>query len=163
MSRSHRRRGDHNSYSSSSGPKRSNLNNHQREKIRKTPELKQAPVSDSVMVDITKNREPIVKRNPRGDVIYSAKYVGDEKFEYWVEYDTCARPLAYCDSRGYEWKCKYNTKGNISDFWDNRGYTERYCYYANNLIVREDSFGNKVKKHIPRDKFITRETFLKAQ
>lgn len=124
---------------------------------------KEAPVSDSVAEDITKRRDPELRRNQRGDIIYASRYVGDEKFEYWVEYDNCSRPIAYCDNRGYEWKCLYNSKGNISEYWDNRGYFEHYHYYKDNIIIREDSFGVKIKKRIPRDKFITRESFLKVE
>jgi hypothetical protein len=161
-----RNRKDHTRYGGNNN-KKSNYNNHQyaRVKQQRQPavELKQAPVSDSVMQDITKNRDPEIRRNRRGDIIYACTYIGDDKYEYWVEYDNSSRPLSFCDNRGYEWKCKYNSKGNISDYWDNTGYQEKYFYFANNLVIRKNSFGEEIKKHISRDKFITRETFIKTE
>lgn len=123
---------------------------------------KQPPVSYNVSKDITKNKLPEIKRNTIGEVIYSSQYIGDEKFEYWVEYDESGFcPVRYHDSRGYEWKCKYNSKGNISDFWDNTGYQEAYLYYTGNTVVRIDSFGCKVKKRIDRtQRRITRTVFI---
>lgn len=132
-----------------------------RRRRRRSGDRKQPPVSYRVSQDITKNKAPEVKRNVRGDVIYASQYVGDEQFEYWVEYDSNGRPVWYHDSRGYEWRCKYNSKGNISNYWDNTGYEERYDYYINNIVIRTNVFGDKIKKVIDRDKFkITRDVFL---
>lgn len=112
--------------------------------------------------DITKDRTPEVKRNVFGDVIYSMQYIGDEKFEYWVEYDKNRRPINYKDTRGRTWDCVYNGKGNISLYWDNSGYQEEYRYYARNLVICTTSFGEKIKKKVSNDKFITRDVFIQS-
>jgi YD repeat-containing protein len=124
--------------------------------------LKDPPVSNKLSYEITKDKSPIVRYNAVGDIVYSMQYIGDEKFEYWLEYDNENRIIGYLNSRGEEWRCKYNSKGNISDFWDNTGYFEKYSYYKNGLIIREDSSGEKVKKHIVRTIPITREVFINS-
>lgn len=127
-------------------------------------EQKQPIVSYQVSKDITKNREPEIKRDSRGNVIYSSQYLGDDKFEYWVDYDVYNRPIKYTNSRGYEWSCLYNSKGNISKFWDNTGYEETYKYYANNLVICTDSFFNRTRKNIDKSRgYITREVFLMSE
>lgn len=117
-------------------------------------------VSHNLSKDITKDRSPEVKKNRYGDIIYSMMYVEDEKFEYWVDYDEKRRPIKYKDSRGYTWSCIYNSKGNIHKYWDNSGYSEEYRYYANNLIICTNSIGNKIKKYINRNRYITRDVFI---
>lgn len=112
--------------------------------------------------DITKDKTPEVKRNTFGDVIYSMQYVGDEKFEYWVDYDENRRPISYKDTRGHSWNCTYNGKGNISLYWDNSGYQEEYRYYARNLVICTTSYGEKIKKKVNNDKFITRDVFIQS-
>lgn len=120
-------------------------------------------LSYSLSQDITKDKSPEVKRNSHGDVIYSMKYIGDEKLEYWVDFDEKNRPTHYRDSRGNDWKCMYNSKGNISIYWDNTGYEEYYKYYANNLVICTTSFGEKIKKCIDREsRFITRDIFINS-
>jgi YD repeat-containing protein len=136
---------------------------HQTHQPKIAPVPKEPPVSDHLSYEMTKDRSPVTKMNDIGQTIYSMQYVGDEKFEYWVEYDEQRRIIGYTNSRGYEWKCKYNSRGNISDFWDNEGYQEKYSYYKDGLVIMENSFGQKIKKHIARNKvFITREIFLNA-
>lgn len=118
-------------------------------------------ISHDLSKEITKDKSPIVKRNSFGDVIYNMQYIGDEKFEYWVEYDDNRRPLSYKDTRGCSWYCKYNGKGNICNYWDYSGYQEDYRYYANNLVICTTSFGEKIKKKvITNNKFITRDIFI---
>ena len=113
--------------------------------------------------DITKDKTPEIKRNTFGDVIYSMQYIGDEKFEYWVDYDENRRPISYKDTRGHTWNCMYNGKGNISLYWDNSGYQEEYRYYARNLVICTTSFGEKIKKKVSStEKFITRDIFIQA-
>ena len=122
------------------------------------------PISFRVSQDLTKAKNPEVKRDPSGNVIYSSQYVGSEKFEYWIEYNENNQPAWYHDSRGYEWKCKYNSLKNISNFWDNTGYEERYDYYKNDIVIRTDIYGGKVKKVIDRSKVnITRDIFINSQ
>ena len=83
--------------------------------------------------------------------------------EYWIEYDECRRPISYKNSRGYSWNCKYNSKGNISSFWDYTGYQEDYKYYARNLVICTTSFGEKIKKRVISDNPITRNMFITSE
>lgn len=117
-------------------------------------------LSYSLSQEITQDKSPVVKRNSFGDVIYSMQYIGYEKFEYWIEYDEDRRPLSYIDTRGCSWKCKYNSKGNICDYWDYSGYQESYRYYKNNLVICTNSFGNKIKKKVITNKYVTRDLFI---
>ena len=120
-------------------------------------------ISYSLSQEITKDKSPEVKRNTFGDIIYSMQYIGDEKYEYWIEYDECRRPISYKNSRGYSWNCKYNSKGNISSFWDYTGYQEDYKYYARNLVICTTSFGEKIKKRVIADNPITRNMFITSE
>lgn len=124
------------------------------------PSVPKPTISHSVSKDLTKDKSPKVERNTFGDVTYSMQYVGDEKFEYWITYDESRRPLSYKDTRGQSWNCKYNSKGNIANYWDYSGYQEDYRYYINNIVICTTSFGEKIKKRIKTDKFITRDTFI---
>jgi len=121
---------------------------------------KAPPVSYNVCKDITKNKEPKEKRDKHGNIIYASMYVGDELLEYWVEYNNLCQPVYYYDSRHNWWKCKYNNHNNIAYYWDNTGYEEIYNYYRNNVVIRTDSFGNKVKQVIDINKLITRDLFI---
>lgn len=144
MSRSRRRKKKYNHHSSNTGNRQT--------------------LSYGLSQDITKDKSPEVRRNSHGDVVYSMKYVGDEKFEYWVDFDENNRPTRYNDSRGNSWRCMYNGIGNISEYWDSTGYEEHYRYYANNLIICTNSFGIKTKKRIDRSsRFITRDIFVNAE
>lgn len=134
-----------------------------RKRRRRSGDRKQPPVSYRLSQELTKDKSPEVKRDTSGNVLYSSQYIGDEKFEYWVEYNDKHQPLHYHDSRGYEWKCKYTSKGHISDFWDNTGYEEKYCYYNGNTVIRTDCYGEKVKKVIDRTRVnITRDIFINS-
>ena len=120
-----------------------------------------APVSYKVSQDLTKDKSPEVKRDASSNIIYSSQYIGDEKFEYWVEYNSDKQPIHYHDSRGGEWWIKYNSKGNISNFWDNTGYEEVYNYYKNDVVISTDSYGIRIRKVIDRERCkITRDVFL---
>jgi hypothetical protein len=122
---------------------------------------KAPPVSYKTAKDITKHREPEVKLDSKGNVVYSSQYIGDEKFEYWVEYNLSGNPLYYHDSRGMWWKCKYNSNGNIAYYWDYSGYEETYNYYKGNVVICITSYGNKIKHIIDRSKYIiTRDLFM---
>lgn len=57
----------------------------------------------------------------------------------------------------------YNGKGNISLYWDNSGYQEEYRYYARNLIICTTSYGEKIKKKVVNEKFITRDIFIQSR
>ena len=123
-----------------------------------------APVSYKVSKDLTKDKSPEVKRDASNNIIYSSQYIGDEKFEYWVEYNSDKQPIHYHDSRGGEWWIKYNSKGNISNFWDNTGYEEVYNYYRSDVVISTDSYGVQIKKVIDRERCkITRDVFLNTQ
>lgn len=123
---------------------------------------KKPVISYSLSKDITKDKSPKVKKNTAGDIIYNMQYIGDEKFEYWLDYDEQRRPIKYKDTRGRIWNCIYNSKGNISYYWDNSGYQEIYKYYANELVICTNSFGDKVRKKVRRNKYITRNVFIAA-
>lgn len=126
---------------------------------------KEPVLSHRLSIELTKDRSPILRKNKNGDITYSMQYVGDEKYEYWIVYDDSRRPIKYIDSRGYTWSCTYNSKGNISTYWDNSGYSEVYRYYANGLVICTNSYGVKTKKKITRDerlKFISRNSFIIA-
>lgn len=127
---------------------------------RSKPINQKSTISYSLSQDITKDKTPELKRNQFGDVIYSMQYNGDEKFEYWVDYDDNRRPLKYRDSRGYSWGCTYNGKGNLSCYFDNTGYREDYRYYARNLVICTSSFGDKIKKCVKSKNYITRDAFI---
>lgn len=132
-----------------------------RHKKNKSGVKKAPPVSYKIARDLTKVKEPETKLDTHGNVIYSSVYIDDEKFEYWVDYNTICQPIHYHDSRGCEWWVKYNSKNNISEYWDNTGYEESYHYYAGNVVICHDSFGNKHKKIIDRTETnITREVFI---
>lgn len=141
-----------------------------RKKSQRYPKLKHSEIaklppkppvlSNELSHEITKDKSPITKRNDNGDLIYSCQYIGYEKFEYNIDYDTSRRPIKYQDSRGASWECIYNGKGNICYYWDNTGYEESYKYYARNLVICTTSFGNKIKKKVVSNKFITREIFI---
>lgn len=135
-----------------------------RSRRRHKSSFKKKPViSYNVSKEITKDKSPETKRNSHGDIIYCKKYVGDEKFEYWIEYNDNHCPIYYHNTRGYEWRCRYNNKGNISDYWDNTGYEEQYKYYINNIIICTTSFGEKIKKVINRsERLITRDIFINS-
>ena len=136
---------------------------YRRRKKKSGPVKSTAPVSFKVSQDITKNKNPEVKRDTSGNIIYASQYIGDEKFEYWIEYNANKQPIHYQDSRGNEWNCKYNSKGNISNFWDNTGYDELYSYYKNDIVIRTNSFSESVKKIIDRERCkITRDVFINA-
>lgn len=126
------------------------------------PRNQKPTFSYNLSQDITKDKTPEVKRNTFGDVVYSMQYIGDEKFEYWIEYDENRRAISYKDTRGHSWNCIYNGKGNISLYWDNSGYQEEYRYYARNLVICTTSFGEKIKKRVSNDKFITRDIFIQS-
>lgn len=120
-------------------------------------------ISYSLSKEITKDKSPEIKRNQFGDVIYNMQYIGYERFEYWVEYDNCRRPISYRDTHGCSWNCKYNGKGNISSYWDYSGYQEDYRYYANKLVICTTSFGDKIKKKvISNGRPITRDLFISS-
>lgn len=132
-------------------------------KPKKKPLKKKPPISYQLSKEITKSKLPEVKRDTCGNVLYSSQYIGDEKFEYWMDYNDDRQPVSYRDSRGNEWKCKYNSIGNISNFWDNTGYEEQYNYYKNNIVIRTDIYGGKIKKVIDREKYkITRDLFINS-
>lgn len=132
-----------------------------RHKKNKSGVKKAPPVSYKIAKDLTKVKDPITKLDNNGNIIYSAIYVEDEKFESWIDYNTIGQPIHYHDSRGCEWWTSYNSKNNISDYWDNTGYQESYHYYVGNVVIRHDSFGCKEKKIIDRTKVnITREVFI---
>ena len=124
---------------------------------------KQSPVSYKVNKELTKNKMPESKRDQHGNIIYASQYVGDEKFEYWIDYNDDNQPIRYHDSRGSQWNCKYNSKGNISDFWDSSGYEEKYSYYKNNTVICTTSYGESIKKTIERTNMgITRDIFINS-
>lgn len=132
-----------------------------RRRNKKKAKRSTAPVSFKVSQELTKSKAPEVKRDASGNIIYSSQYIGDEKFEYTVEYNSDKQPVHYNDSRGGEWWIKYNSKGNISNFWDNTGYEEVYNYYKNDIVISTDSFGTSTKKIIDRERCkITRDVFL---
>jgi hypothetical protein len=119
------------------------------------------PVSYKVSKDLTKNKSPEVKRDTSGNVIYASQYVGDEKFEYWIEYNSNKQPIHYHDTTGNEWWAKYNSKNNICNFWDTTGYEEVYNYYKNDIVIRVDSYGGSIKKIIDRERCkVTRDIFI---
>ena len=119
------------------------------------------PVSYKVSKDLTKNKSPEVKRDTSGNVIYASQYIGDEKFEYWIEYNSNKQPIHYHDTRGNEWWVKKKKKNNICNFWDNTGYEEVYNYYKNDIVIRVDSYGGSIKKIIDRERCkVTRDIFI---
>ena len=130
-------------------------------KPKKKPLKKKPLISYQLSKEITKSKLPEVKRDTCGNVLYSSQYIGDEKFEYWIDYNDDRQPVSYRDSRGNEWKCKYNSNGNISNFWDNTGYEEVYNYYKNDVVISTDSYGIRIRKVIDRERCkITRDVFL---
>ena len=134
---------------------------HRNKKKSKSNSAKKAPiVSYKTAIDITKSKESEIKLDKNKNIVYSSKYIGDEKFEYWVEYNSNNNPTFYYDSRGMWWKCKYNSNGNISYYWDSTGYEEIYNYYKGNTVIRTDSYGNKTKCIIDKNKYtVTRDLF----
>ena len=124
---------------------------------------KRTVLSKELSKEITKDKTPVVERNDNGDVIHGITYTGMNKFEYWVKYDD-TKPIRYTDNMGRSWGARYNSLGNISDYWDYTGYEEVYKYYANELVICTTSTGMKIKKHVKRieGKPITRDVFVKT-
>lgn len=115
----------------------------------------------SIKNEITRDKTPVIEKDNNGNVTHKIIYTGESKQEYWIEYDSNL-PIHMYSISGYECWWKYNNVGNISDFWDNTGYQEKYKYYKNDIVICTNNYNENTKKVINRNKYkyITRELFM---